>query len=104
MVIYCVFTCHDVCIDVGFELYGVRQHGLRTVIAKPSSTQKEWVLGMLTGINYQHQAEQLWPVDPLSKLGSAYQAFLWVDNYCKAHPLDTVGNAVVDLFDALWKK
>lgn len=72
--------------------------------AKPSATQKEWVLGMLTGMNYQHQMDGLWPVDPLNNLNSAYQAFLWVDNYCKAHPLNGVNNAVVDLFNELWKK
>lgn len=73
-------------------------------IAEKNPNKKGWVLGMLTGINFQHEAEHLWPADPLGKLDSAEQAFLWVDNYCKAHPLDKVSNAVVDLFNALWRK
>lgn len=69
---------------------------------------KPWLLGYLTGINFAVLANSSTKYDPLGKkydplgnLNSADQAFLWMDNYCKAHPLETVGVGGWFLFQEL---
>ena len=64
---------------------------------------KSWLLGYLSGLNVRHQLAGLKPADPLDKLNSADQAFLWVDNYCKANPLRKVSTAGFELFLELAK-
>lgn len=51
---------------------------------------KVWLSGYLSGLN---SAVGKQSGDPLGKLGSMEQAFLWVDNYCKANPLSTLAEA-----------
>ena len=51
---------------------------------------KIWLSGYLSGLN---SADGKQFGDPLSKLRSMEQAFLWVDNYCKANPLSTLPEA-----------
>ena len=64
---------------------------------------KGWLLGFLSGINYII-TDRAAKYDPLSKLNSAEQAFLWVDNYCKAHPLEKLSDAGLALYLELQKK
>jgi hypothetical protein len=55
---------------------------------------KIWLSGYLSGLN-SAIGKQFG--DPLIKLSSMEQAFLWTDNYCKANPLSTLpeaGNAL----------
>ena len=42
--------------------------------------------------------------DPLDGLSSAQQAFLWMDNYCRANPLKNVSDGASDLFLELQNK
>ena len=67
----------------------------------PSASKKAWLLGYLTGVNEMHERSQLQPADPLDALNSADQAYVWIDNYCKQHPLDRVRAGARDLFAEL---
>ena len=58
--------------------------------------------GILTGINAT-ATQGGFITDPLSKLKNGNQAWFWVDNYCKSHPLDTISNAGVMLINQLEK-
>lgn len=53
---------------------------------------KAWLLGYLSGINAM-AADEKKRYDPLSNLNSADQAYLWIDNYCKANPLKQLNAA-----------
>ena len=44
------------------------------------------------------------PKDPLDALNSADQAYLWMDNWCKANPLKKVSEGAVSLFIELMDK
>lgn len=64
-----------------------------------------WLLGYLSGLNGMYQMNVKREVDdPLAELGSADQAYLWMDNYCKANPLKNVNNGAVFLFVELLQK
>lgn len=67
----------------------------------PSNQQKAWLLGFMSGMNANHQVLRPELKDPLDPLNSADQIFLWMDNYCKANPLKTVGDGGVALFTEL---
>lgn len=58
---------------------------------------KSWLLGYLSGVNVMLADEKI-KYDPLGKLNSAEQAFLWVDNYCKGNPLETLESAGMKLY------
>ena len=64
---------------------------------------KTWLLGVLSGQSYMY-----WAIgnrgDPLKGVQSAQQIFLWMDNWCQAHPLDEVMNGSQMLFVELIKK
>lgn len=51
---------------------------------------KMWLSGYLSGLN-SAIGKQLG--DPLGKLGSMEQAFLWVNNYCAKNPLSSLAEA-----------
>ena len=59
-------------------------------INAPSIAQKAWLMGYLSGMNKivndlnGHEAK----LDTLAQLSSADQAYLWMNNYCKANPLE----------------
>ena len=56
---------------------------------------KAWLMGYLTGVNMSHFAIR--KADLLSALSSAEQVFAWMDNYCKANPLNKIGHGGFDL-------
>ena len=63
-----------------------------------SPQAKGWVAGYMSGLS----AAGLYPgEDPLAKIRSAEQVFLWIDNYCRANPLKSVGDAGNALFEEL---
>jgi hypothetical protein len=70
-------------------------------------TRKEvargWLLGYLSGINHV-LADDKKGFDPLNKLNSADQAYLWIENYCKANPLKQLSAAGSLLYLELEKK
>lgn len=64
---------------------------------------RAWLLGYLSGMNQIHNATDRKPTDPLDALNSAEQAFLWMDNWCKANPLKKVGAGAFELFIELMR-
>lgn len=72
---------------------------------KDSTTnRKAWLMGYMSGLNVAHELSDSKPKDPLNKMRSAEQAFLWVDNYCRANPMRTVAFAGWELFQELKNK
>ena len=72
--------------------------------AQPNATKKLWLLGFLSGMNVATDRAATPPKDTLAQLGSASQAFLWVDNHCRANPQSTVEAAGVALMAELAQK
>ena len=64
-----------------------------------------WLGGYLSGLNtgWSVSAPEILN-DPLSELESLSQALLWMDNYCKAHPLETASKGGQELFFELVKR
>ena len=60
--------------------------------------QELWLVGYLSGLNAMHDRTGLKPADPLGRVNSMTQVFLWMDNYCQANPL----KFVVQGADGLW--
>ena len=73
-------------------------------VAQANNSKKTWLLGYMSGLNVMHDVENLKPQNPLNKLNSADQIFLWMDNYCKNNPLKTVIDGGWALFKELRKK
>ena len=72
---------------------------------KDSTTnRKAWLMGYMSGLNVAHELSDSKQKDPLDKMRSAEQAFLWVDNYCRANPMRTVAFAGLELFQELKNK
>ncbi len=69
---------------VTFGDYDCGQWFTRKVVAQT------WLLGYLSGLNVAYAKGDK---DALDKANSADQIFLWMDNYCKAHPLEMVSAA-----------
>ena len=61
-----------------------------------------WFLGHLSGMNLMNVSNG--NADALSALGSAEQASIWLDNYCKANPLSTLTAGSLRLYTELIKK
>jgi hypothetical protein len=64
-----------------------------------SQALEGWVLGFLSGYNEWGSANG--DVAPGVK---ASGVLLWVDEYCKAHPLDSVSNAAFQLVNELRRR
>ena len=62
-----------------------------------SNTNKAWLLGYLSGINFDFKAHE----NALGQLNSAAQAIGWMDNYCRANPLRQVIEGAHLLMDDL---
>ena len=64
---------------------------------------KTWLLGYLSGFNVGTLSQMGFPLnyDPLKKLNSSDQAYLWMDNYCRANPLKTVLDGALNLYKEL---
>lgn len=60
-----------------------------------------WVTGYLSGLNAMHVLAGLEPNNPLDELNSIDQAFVWIDNFCKANPLRQLDEAAFELFNEL---
>ena len=70
-----------------------------------NSLIKLWLVGFLGGLNVGARTTLAKPgPDPLRHLGQANQVFLWMDNYCKANPLNTVREGAQAIYDELKNK
>jgi hypothetical protein len=50
--------------------------------------EASWVLGFLSGIGFMHHNDD----DPLDGV-DANGVWVWIDNYCQAHPIEAIGQA-----------
>jgi hypothetical protein len=57
---------------------------------------KQWLAGYVSGLN-----SFFYRTDPLRRLNSVEQIFVWSDEYCRANPLDTMGDAAFSLLKEL---
>ena len=71
--------------------------------SKSNISMRTWLLGFMTGLGAMHELSGKTD-NPLSKINSVQQIFLWMDNYCQKNPLKTVSLGGVDLFFELIKK
>jgi hypothetical protein len=62
-----------------------------------------WMAGYLSGLNVLHALNGN-KDNPLSKITSADQIHLWMDNYCQKNPLSNVSDGGDALFIELIKK
>jgi hypothetical protein len=73
---------------------------LRSDALPDSAVLQSWVLGYVTSVN-----ANLLSVDQDVTRGSSPEAlFTWIDNYCAAHPLDTLARAASAMLDSLLVK
>jgi hypothetical protein len=62
------------------------------------SSDRAWLLGYMTGLNMDSSG------NPLGKITSAQQIFLWMDNYCMKSPLGNPVQGGRELLDELKKR
>ena len=73
---------------------------LRSQASPDSEVLQSWVLGYLTSVN----ANLLTTSEDVTTGSSAETAYAWIDNYCAAHPLDSLARATGALLDSLLAK
>ncbi len=66
-------------------------------LTKKREPDKAWALGYLSGLSVMHELNGKVD-DPLAKINSAEQIFVWLDNYCQKNPLKGIGNGGLSLF------
>ena len=69
----------------------------RSQVTPESSVMQSWLLGYITSIN----AHELTITKDIAEGTNADGMFLWVDNYCTEHPLDSVARAAASLIGVL---
>jgi len=62
-----------------------------------------WLVGFMSGLNSMYWLKTN-KVDPLNKVNSADQIYLWVDNYCQKNPLSNLSVGGAELLLELIKK
>jgi hypothetical protein len=68
----------------------------RQTKSRKAGLSAQWVAGYLSGSNVEADH----PADVL--VGTNFDGLMaWIDNYCRANPLDLVGTAALKLFDEL---
>ena len=69
--------------------------------SKSTPSYRTWLLGYISGLNIGlHRLLG----DPLEKVNSAEQIFLWMDNYCVKNPLKSVADGGTELYTELQRK
>ena len=85
--------------------FGVPDCGQWTSKTRPGSNI--WLSGYLNGLNKMFNItanKSTQGYDPLGALSSMDQAFVWMDNWCKANPLSGVDEGALILFAELVSK
>ena len=67
--------------------FGVSDCGQWVADSKSNFATRAWLLGFMSGLNSGVGRSRN---DPLGKINSAEQIFLWMDNFCQKNPLKTV--------------
>lgn len=73
---------------------------LRSRALPESAVLQSWVLGYVTSVN----ANVLTGTGDVSRGDRPEALFTWIDNYCAAHPLDSLARAAGALLDSLLVK
>ena len=87
----------------GQTVIGVRDCGQWVKESKSNISLKTWLIGFMSGLSEMHKFNRN-KDDPLSKINSNEQIYLWVDNYCQKNPLEEIDSAGAALFIELMKK
>ena len=82
-------------------MFGGGDCGQWVATSKSNASLKHWLVGYMSGLNAGMSSEKN---DPLNKLNSAEQIFLWMDNFCTKNPLKTISNGGNALFYELRDK
>jgi hypothetical protein len=56
----------------------------------------QWILGFLSGVAFMGSGPETNPLNGLD----AQAVWAWIDNYCQAHPLDSIATAGIAFFHA----
>ena len=67
-------------------------------LSKQRETDKAWLLGYVSAISWSEQGRLSGASDPLSKISSVEQIFVWMNNYCQKDPLSNVGAGAFSLY------
>lgn len=59
-------------------------------VANHTPARRYWVFGYLSGLNTAWGGSYRSSADLLAKIDSEQQVLVWMDNYCKSHPADTL--------------
>ena len=85
VILMLLLVATSTCANAGVTMFGTydcAQWFIKKELAK------SWLLGYLSGLASMDDGKS---GDVLDRLNSAEQAYLWMDNYCKANPLNTIG-------------
>ena len=69
-----------------------------------SSNAKDWLVGYLSGMSLAWAAEGRTPAQPLTALTSPEEPFIWMGNYCRANPRESIGRGATILFFELVRR
>jgi hypothetical protein len=78
-------------VHAGTTMFGIPDCGKWMAIH--SESQKGWLLGFVSGLASMDTIP-----DVLDSVASAEQMYLWVNNYCQAHPLNGLNDAGNSLY------
>jgi hypothetical protein len=59
--------------------------------------EMEWATGFLTGVGFMGASQGIAPLDGLDHPQGVWA---WIDNYCQAHPIETIAEAAAAFFYA----
>jgi hypothetical protein len=70
-------------------------------VSRRTTATETWVLGYLSGM---YAVVDSRTSDPLRSISSANQIYVWMDNYCRNNPLESVSSGARQLFLELQKR
>ena len=87
----------------GAKVFGIPDCGEWVRNSRERPADRAWLLGYVSGISFMHEIFGKTD-DPLGKLSSANQVYVWMDNYCQKNPLKNVADGAEALFVELRQK
>ena len=82
---------------LGATVFGTPDCGEWLSGKKGKELDKAWLIGYLSGISVANPKEG----DPLGKISSIEQIFVWMNNYCQRNPLKDISDGANRLFSEL---
>lgn len=96
-----IFICFSGASVLAETVFGSKDCG--EWIRSPTDAKRQWLIGYMSGLSIMHTLNDR-KSDPLEKINSADQIYLWMDNYCRKNPLNRVTLGGVELFLELMGK